>query len=147
MNQETQAMKTLITAGILAISTSAAVAQPFDFQRQIGSTEYVYDADTAHLQFAPVAPSQAKSAHAEVMLSANVDGIAPNDFDGSIVASGPTRISLYEVMRGSPEGIAYRLYHDRYPADADWDRIAREHRAEQLEKALASKTAVEADRS
>ena len=140
-------MKTIITAGILAISTSAAVAQPFDFQRQIGSTEYVFDADTVHLDFAPVAPSHANSAHAELMLLANVDGIAPNDFDGSIVPSGPTRISLYEVMRGSPEGIAYRLYHDRYPADADWDRIAREHRAGQLDKELASKDAVDDDRS
>ena len=140
-------MKTIITAAIFAISASTAVAQPFDFQRQIGSTEYVYDEDTAHLRFATVTPGHEPSSHAELMLSANVDGIAPNIFNGDIVRSGPTRISLYEVMRDSPEGIADRLYHDRYPAKTDWDRLAREYREQQLDKELASRAATDADRS
>jgi len=140
-------MKNIITAAIFAITASTAVAQPIDFQRQIGSTEYVFDEDTAHLQFAAVTPSEEKSSHAELMLSANVDGIAPNAFTGDIVRSGPTRISLYEVMRGSPEGIANRLYHDRYPSNTDWDRLAQQYRGQQLEKELASQAAVDADRS
>ena len=140
-------MKTIITAAIFAITASTAIAQPFDFQRQFGSTEYVYDEDSAHLHFAAVTPSREKSSHAELMLSANVDGIAPHAFNGDVVRSGPTRISLYEVMRGSPEGIADRRYHDRHPSNTDWDRLAREYREQRLEKELASQAAVDADRS
>jgi hypothetical protein len=99
------------------------------------------------LQFAPVTANQQKTSYAQLMLSANVDGIAPNDFGGNIARSGPSRISLYEVTRDSPEGIANRLYHDRYPSDTDWGRLAREHRERQNDEELASQLATDADRS
>jgi hypothetical protein len=81
------------------------------------------------------------------MLAANVDGIAPNRFAGTVVPSGLTRISLYEIQRGSPEGIAYRDYHERYPADTDWDRLAREFRDRHPVGGLASQPATKGDAS
>ena len=131
-------MKQLFIAGVLAVTTTAAVAQPFEFQRQFGSTEYVYDADTAHLTFAPVAPSGRVPSLTALMLASNVDGIAPNRFDGIIVTSGPTRISLYEVQRGSPEATAYQDYYAQYPADTDWAAVARAHREQSRDGALAA---------
>ena len=71
-------------------------------------------------------------------LAANVDGIAPNDFHGTIELSGPSRISLWEVQRDSREGIAYRQYHEAYPADTDWDRVAREWRGINQQQDLAA---------
>lgn len=140
-------MKQLFIAGVLAIATSAAAAQPFEFQRQFGSTEYVYDADTRDMTFAPVQPSDAVPSLYSVMLAADVDGIAPNHRVGDIVPSGPTRISLYEVQRGSPEATANDGYYARYPADTDWDRLAREFRAGSSNGVIASETDGSDDRS
>ncbi|MCB1924090.1 MAG: hypothetical protein KDJ27_10160 [Gammaproteobacteria bacterium] len=131
-------MKQLFIAGVLAIATSAAAAQPFEFQRQFGSTEYVYDADTAHLTFAPVVPSGKAPSLTALMLASNVDGIAPHRFEGSIVKTGPTRISLYEVQRGSPEATAYQDYYAQYPADTDWAAVARAYREQSRNGALAA---------
>ena len=116
-------MKTLIIAGLMA-ATTVVSAQPFEFQKRFGSTEYDHFADTRQMQFADVTPSGRVSSLERVMLAANVDSIAPNRFEGEIVTSGPTRISLYEVQRDSPEGIAYRDYHERYPIGTDWQAIA-----------------------
>lgn len=138
-------MKSIAIAGLLAAAASAATAQPFDFQRQTGSSEYVAGADTAQMSFAPVVPRDFVPSLTRWMLTANVDGIAPNRFEGTIFPSGPTRVSLYEVQRGSPEGIAYRDYHERYPAGTDWDRIAREFRDRHPAGGLASQPAVKPD--
>jgi hypothetical protein len=121
-------MKHLIVAGMFAVASSAAVAEPFEFQKRIGSTEYDFYADTEHMTFAPVVKSGRPSSLGAWMVGANVDGIAPNDFKGTIVKSGPSRISLYEFVRDSPEGIAYRDYHERYPVGTDWDAVARAYR-------------------
>ena len=131
-------MKSIVIAGLLAASTTIATAQPFEFQARIGSTEYDYIADTAHLGFPAVAESNRVSSLERWMLSANVDGIAPHAFEGEIVKSGPSRISLYEIMRGSSEGIAHRDYHERYPVGTDWDAIAREYRDNQRAKGIAA---------
>jgi hypothetical protein len=72
------------------------------------------------------------------MQEANVDGIAANDFRGRIVESGPSRISLYEIQRDSPEGIAYSDYHERFPVDTDWEAVAREFHQGQSNRGLAS---------
>ena len=119
-------MKRTIIAALLTVAAgSAAANNPFEFQKQIGAEEYVHGADAAHITFAPVERSAFVPSGFAWTLDANVDGIAMNDFEGVIVKSGPSRISLYEVHRDSPEGIAYRDYHERYPAGTDWDRIAR----------------------
>jgi hypothetical protein len=72
------------------------------------------------MAFAPVVGGGVEPSYFRLMLQANVDHIAGNAFEGDIVRSGPTRISLYEVFRDSPEGTAYRSYHERYAADHDW---------------------------
>lgn len=121
-------MKKLLVASLLAGASAVATATPFDFQRQVGSTEYVAGYDTAGMQFVhPGRDSQATSLD-RWMLAANVDGIAGNRFAGGIEKSGPTRISLYEFMRGSPEAGANRDYYARFPGDTDWSRIAVEYR-------------------
>lgn len=127
-------MKQLAIAGALAIVTSAAVAQPLEFQRQFGSTEYVYDADTAHLTFAPIVPSGKAPSLTALMLASNVDGIAPHQFGRTTIKTGPTRISL----RGSPEATAYQGYYAQYPADTDWAAVAPAYRQQSRNGALAA---------
>ena len=124
-------MKKLIVAGILAVSTTAAIAQPFEFQERIGSQEYDPYSDTRGMSFAPVTKTGRVSSYEALIQSANVDGIAFHDFKGEIIRSGPTRISLYEVLRDSSEGIAYRDYHERYPENTDWDAVANDYRQQQ----------------
>ena len=117
-------MKRTLIATLLATTASVSFANsPFDFQKQFGSEEYVHGYDAADLVFAPVIASDFTPSLDETMLSANVDSIAPNEFVGEIVESGPTRISLYEVHRDSPEGIAYSGYHERFPADTNWNAL------------------------
>jgi len=120
----------LIAASLAVAAGSAAANAPFDFQLQFGSEEYVHGVDAAAMTFARVTPGERITSRDAIYLAANVDGIAPNDVQGTIEPYGPSRISLWEVQRGSPEGIAYRQYHETYPADTDWDRIAREWRGE-----------------
>ena len=141
-------MKRSIIAALLTVTAGSALANnPFDFQRQFGSEEYVHGADAAHMTFSPVERSDFVPSGFAWTLNANVDGIAMNDFRGTIIKSGPSRISLYEVYRGSSEGTAYRDYHERYPADTDWDRIAREYRKSQMDKGLVSGANADDNRS
>jgi hypothetical protein len=121
-------MKKLIVATLLAGTTGIAAAAPFDFQRQIGSTEYVAGYATADLNFAQGGRTAETASLHRWMLSANVDGIAGNQFSGAVEKSGPTRISLYEFMRGSPEATANEAYYAQFPADTDWSRVAQEYR-------------------
>jgi hypothetical protein len=121
-------MKKLLVATLLAGATGIAAAAPFDFQRQIGSTEYVAGYDTAGMNFVQGGHSVETASLNRWMLSANVDGIAGNEFTGTIEKSGPTRISLYEFMRGSPEAIANHSYYAQFPADTDWSQVALEYR-------------------
>ena len=134
-------MKKLIVATLLAGATGIAAAAPFDFQRQIGSTEYVAGYDTAGASFAKGGRTAQTASLNRWMLTANVDGIAGNAFSGSIEKSGPTRISLYEFMRDSPEATANSAYYAQFPADADWSRVAREYR--EGRQKLADKTPIE----
>jgi hypothetical protein len=113
-------MKKTLIAALLVTSTSAFANSPFAFQQQFGSEEYVPGYDAADMAFAPVVGGGVEPSYFRLMVQANVDHIAGNAFEGEIVRSGPTRISLYEVFRDSPEGTAYRSYHERYAADHDW---------------------------
>ncbi|MCB1797669.1 MAG: hypothetical protein KDI67_02195 [Gammaproteobacteria bacterium] len=131
-------MKQLLIAGIIAAATTTAAAQPFAYQLQIGSTEYVPGADTGHLTFTTVTRDHRSSSLAALMLGSNVDGVAANDFSGEVVKSGPIRISLYEVQRGSPEASANRGYYDRFPADTDWAAVAREYHEAHSSDGLAA---------
>lgn len=121
-------MKKLLVATLLAGATGLAAAAPFDFQRRVGSTEYVPGYDAAGMNFIHDGRTAGTSSLTRWMLSANVDGIAGNTFVGTVEESGPIRISLYEVMRGTPEATGNRHYYARFPADTDWSRVAREYR-------------------
>ena len=140
-------MKRTIAAILVATAAGAAAAQPFDFQRQFASEEYVPGFDARHISFAPVARSNLEPSEFALIRSANVDGIALNDFSGEIVKYGPSRISLYEVMRDSPEGVAYRDYHERFPADTDWAKVARDYREQRTHDGLASEIDTDTNRS
>lgn len=131
-------MKHLIIAGIFAVSTSAAIAEPFEFQKRFGGPEYDFYESTEGMTFAPVVKSGKVSSLTAWMLEADVEGVALNDFRGTIIESGPSRISLYEIQRDSPEGIAYSDYYERYAEDTDWDAVAREFRESRLNQGLAS---------
>lgn len=132
-------MKRSIIAALLAVTAGTAAANnPFDFQRQFASEEYVHGYDASHIEFAPVARTAAVPSLNALMLASNVDSIAPNAHVGEIIEHGPSRISLYEVYRDTPEGTANQAYYARFPADADWDRIAREYRERQMNKGLAA---------
>ena len=131
-------MKALIIAGIFAVTSATASAGSSDFLSHIGGPEFNYYEGTEGMTFAPVEKSDRVPSLTRLMLESNVEGIALNDFRGEIIESGPSRISLYEVMRDSPEGIAYRDYHERYPVDTDWAQVARDFRAQQLEDGIAA---------
>jgi hypothetical protein len=92
---------------LVAASSGAVITQPFDFQRQIGSTGYNITEDTDHLDFAPTSRSGHVSSLTEWMQGANV------------------------------EGIAYRDYRERYASGTDWDKVAREYRAQHMNGELA----------
>jgi hypothetical protein len=131
-------MKKTLTTLMFALVAGTAAAQPFAYQSQIGSEEYVPGYDTKHMNFAAVERSDQVSAYDRWVLEANLDGIAPNAFAGTIVKAGPTQISLYEIQRGSPEATGNALYYAQFPANTDWDRVAAEFRASQIEQSLAS---------
>jgi len=133
-------MKHLIIAGVFALTTGSAFADAFEWQKRIGGPELNLYESTERMTFAPVTKSNFVPSLTVWMETANVDGIADNDFRGAIIESGPSRISLYEIQRNSPEGIAYSDYHERYPADTDWDAVAREYRQGRLNEGLASGT-------
>jgi len=135
-------MKRTLIAAILAATATTVGAHSFEFQQQFGSEEYVPGYDAAGMTFAPVERSDRVASLTTWMIDANVDGIAPNSYDGIIMESGPTQISLYEFVRDSPEGIAYTGYHDRYPAGTDWDHVAREFR-ERSNEAIAAGNVIE----
>ena len=131
-------MKTLITAGLFAITSTTAMAGSSDFLSHIGGPEYDFNYGTEGMAFAPVAKSDAVPSLTRLVTESNVDGIAWNDFQGEIITSGPSRISLYEVVRGSPEGLSYRDYHERFPVDTDWAQVARDYQAGKLEDGIAA---------
>ena len=131
-------MKTLILAGVFAVASTAATAGSSDFLSHIGGPEYNFQDGTEGMAFAQVEKSGQVPSLTRLVLESNVDGIALNDFQGEIMESGPSRISLYEVVRDSPEGIAYSDYHERYSVDTNWAQVARDFRANQLEGGIAA---------
>jgi len=80
-------MKHLLIAGIFAVSTSAALAEPFEFQKRFGGPEYDPYESTEGMSFAPVAKSGKTSSLSAWMLAADVEGVAPNDYRGTIIAT------------------------------------------------------------
>ena len=131
-------MKTVILAGIFAVASTAATAGSSDFLSHIGGPEYDFNYGTHGMAFAPVQKTGSVASLNRLMVESDVDGIALNDFRGTIDTWGPSRISLYEVVRNSPEGLSYFDYHQRFAADTDWDQVAREYRANKNDGSIAA---------
>ncbi len=122
-------MKYTLFASAIALSCSFAIAEPHGYQLQVGSSELDPSIwEGPELAFEPVKARSRKDSRSDWFETANVDGDRSFHFVGTIVPSGPTRISLYEAYRGSPEGTAYRDYYERFPADTDWSAIADAHK-------------------
>jgi hypothetical protein len=130
-------MKLTLIAALLATTATTAGALTFDHQAAFPSNEYIAGYDARNLSFAPVTSDGRPSSLEALYLAANVDGIAPNDFHGMIIETGPTEISLYEVYRDSPEGVAYTSYHERFPVGTDWAQQQRDFREHQMERVAA----------
>ena len=112
-------MKALIIAGVFAISSTTAIAGSSNFLSHIGGPEYNFAYGSESMTFVPAEKSDAVPSVTRLIIESNVDGIAKNDFQGEITPAGPSRISLYEVVRGSPEGLSYSGYHQRFAAESD----------------------------
>jgi hypothetical protein len=130
-------MKKALLAGLIAMTTGASYAAPHGFQQQIGASELdpsIWDGPV--ISFTPVTRSDLTPSVDVLYASHNIDGAGDLDFTGSIAPSGPTRISLYEIYRGTSEGVAHQGYYERFPADADWEAIARDYRERAAVEAL-----------
>ena len=122
-------MKKEIVAGVLLVASGVVGAAPFEYQKQIGSSELdpsIWEGGA--MTFSAVLPSSTKSSLEVLYVTNNINGAGEFPFNGEVVPSGPSRISLYEVQRGSPEATGYRDYYERFPVGTDWARIAREWR-------------------
>ena len=69
-------MKTLIIAGIFAISSTTAIAASSDFLSHIGGPEYNAAYSTEGMTFAQVEKSDAEPSLTRLIVESNVDGIA-----------------------------------------------------------------------
>lgn len=118
-------MKNIAIATAIILSSSVALAEPHGYQLQVGSSEL----DPSIWDGPGHAPQPRTGQHFEPSLTAfyeevDVEGSAAFAYVGSVEKSGPSRISLYEAQRGSPEATAYQDYYDRFPADTDWAAVA-----------------------
>ena len=136
-------MQRLMIASAIALAANLVQAEPFAFEKQLGNPELDPTLGAPKIDFPPVTPSRFTPS-IDVLAHGNpdLDMDAGIRFTGTIVPSGPTRISLYEVYRRNPDGVAYRDYYEAYPADTDWEAIARDHRRKQQEE-FASKARAE----
>lgn len=124
-------MQRIVISAFLALSAGLAAAAPQDFELQIGTSELDPSIwEGPEFQVRNFQPSHFVPSVIALYEEAKIDGAGLNEFEGSITPSGPTRISLYEVYRGSPEGIAYADYHQQYRIDANWEAIAQDYRDE-----------------
>ena len=118
-------MKNIAIATAIVLSSSIAVAEPHGYQLQVGSSELdpsIWDGPGQVSQ--PKSGSDFKPSLTAFYETVDVEGSADFAFTGTVEESGPSRISLYEVQRGSPEGTAYRDYYEQFPADTDWSAVA-----------------------
>jgi hypothetical protein len=120
-------MKKATTLALLfGLAAGGAYAAPHGFQQQIGASELdpsIWEGGKITVN-APTERDFTPSVYS-LYLSANVDGIAPLDFNGNIEPGGPTRISLYEVYRGTSEGTGYASYYDQFPLGGGESAVAK----------------------
>ncbi|MGB5201448.1 MAG: hypothetical protein WBN68_18975 [Sedimenticolaceae bacterium] len=124
-------MKNIAIATAIALSSGVAFAAPHNYQLQVGSSELDPSIwEGPELVVKDFEPSKFKDSLAAVYELSDLDEGQPFPFVGTIVPSGPTRISLYEAYRDTPEGTAYRDYYERFPADTNWSAVAESSNAD-----------------
>lgn len=122
---EEMIMKNIAIVTAIALSSSIAIAEPHAYQQQVGSSEL-----DPSISEGPgsITKREGSSDFTPSLIvfyeNVDVDGSAEFAFVGNIEESGPSRISLYEMQRGSPEGTANRDYYERFPAGTDWSAVA-----------------------
>lgn len=117
-------MKHYIIASLI-MSSQIAMAQPFDFQKAVGSSELdpaIWDGPGEVVKRG--APSDFKPSIVAVYELTNLDGRQPFAHVGDIKPSGPTRISLYEAYREIGAGDPYADYYAQFPDDSNEDAVA-----------------------
>lgn len=124
-------MKNIAIVTVIALSTSVAFAEPHGYQLQVGSSEL----DPSIWEGPGQVSKRKTGTDFKPSLTAfyetvDVEGSTDFEYVGTVEKSGPSRISLYEAHRGSPEGTAYQDYYDRFPADTDWHAVAENWKAD-----------------
>lgn len=123
-------MKRYIIASVVLMSSQISLAEPFDFQKAVGSSELdpsIWEGPGEVVKRG--APSDFKDALTAVYELANLDGRNPFAHEGTIEPSGPTRVSLYEAYRETHLGEPYGDYYAEFPSATDWSRVAQKHDA------------------
>jgi hypothetical protein len=123
-------MKKQAMISVIALTCGTAFAAPHGYQLQVGSSEldpHIWEGPA--LEQRTVKSASFVDSRTALYEQADVDGDGPFHRTREVVPSGPSRISLYEVQRGSSEGIANQGYFDRFPADTDWDAIAAKYKS------------------
>ena len=124
-------MKKIAIATAIVMSGSIAFAAPHDYQLQVGSSELdpsIWDGPGLAPQ--PQIGSDFKPSLTVLYETVDIEGSANFAYVGTPEKSGPSRISLYEAYRDSPEGTAYQDYYDRFPEDTDWSAVAENWKAD-----------------
>jgi len=122
-------MKRDLIASIVMMSSQLAVAEPFAFQKAVGSSELdpsIWDGPGEVVKRG--APGNFEDSLAAVYKVTNLDGRNAFHHEGGIKPSGPVRISLYEVYRDTDEGTPYQDYYAQFPSAADWSNVAQENK-------------------
>ena len=124
-------MKNIILATAIALAAGIVCAKPFEFEKTWRSPDLDPSLDNPTLEFPPVERPGPAVTSVDHIYCGNPDGMGDeHHWIGVFIPSAPFAISLYEIYRDNPDGGGYDSYYERYPADTDWDRLAREHRRE-----------------
>ena len=118
-------MNRYIIAGMVLMSSQISLAEPFAFQKAIGSSELdpsIWEGPSEIVKRG--APSDFKDSLTAVYELADLDGGNPFAHKGTIEPSGPTRVSLYESYRDTHLGEPYGDYYTQFPSATDGSAVA-----------------------
>lgn len=122
-------MKQLVLATALTLASGIAAAEPFAFEKALGSPDLDPSLDNPTHEFPPVIEPGPEITSLDHIYRGNPDGMGDvYRWDGIFLPSAPFAISLYEIYRGNPDGGGHDSYYKEYPAGTDWEHLAREHR-------------------
>lgn len=110
---------------VIALSVSVASASPFDFQRQIGTSELGPDFwEGPMLNVCMPKPGNVVSLLFARYHEPYIDEQKLDQHVCTVVSAGPTCVPFYEAYRDLSIGTPYRSYHGQFHVDADWAAVA-----------------------